>query len=160
MAKDKKAKDLHAAQVPGQSATAVGQAIAITEAGPQGPSNDAPQPAKQEAAETIAAASGAATAEGPGPVKPEGQSWVAASQAPPPPFLTLAFPLPADIPPEALKAASIVVTSKAERGRRRAGFAFTRDETSIPFADLSEQQIEALTGDAELVVSLRVQKPN
>lgn len=97
--------------------------------------NDSPREKRQaEAPETFAGAS-------------EGQ------------FVTLAFPLPVDMPEGALKEASIVVTAKAATGRRRAGVFFTREETSIPFADLSEEHLAALTGDAELVVSLRVQKP-
>jgi hypothetical protein len=75
-------------------------------------------------------------------------------------FLAQCFPLPPDITEDALKGASIVVSAKPERGRRRAGLAFTREKTAIALADLTQQQIEALAGDPELDVSLRVTKPD
>lgn len=74
--------------------------------------------------------------------------------------VALSFPLPAGIPEQVLKSASIVVKSKAAHGRRRAGRAFTPEETAIPYADVSAEQIEALTGDPELIVSLRLAKPD
>lgn len=46
----------------------------------------------------------------------------------------------------------VIVKSKSERGRRRAGYAFTREETRIPLADLSDDQMVALVADAELIV--------
>jgi hypothetical protein len=84
-------------------------------------------------------------------------STVAGSSAAPE-FVTVAFPLPAGIPHEALKAASIVVIAKPVRGRWRAGRHFTRTEQVIPFGDLSEADIAALEGDAELVVSVRLSR--
>jgi len=75
-------------------------------------------------------------------------------------FLAPFFPLPPGITEAALKGASLVVSAKPARGRRRAGFAFTRDKTTIPLASLDREKIAALAGDAELDVSLRVQKPD
>jgi Mu-like prophage FluMu N-terminal domain len=75
-------------------------------------------------------------------------------------FLAPFFPLPPGISEAVLKNASLVVSAKPARGRRRAGFAFTRDKTTIAIASLDRQQIAALAGDAELDVSLRVQKPD
>ncbi|ACF01857.1 hypothetical protein Rpal_3355 [Rhodopseudomonas palustris TIE-1] len=46
----------------------------------------------------------------------------------------------------------VIVKSKSDRGRRRAGFAFTREETRIPLADLSDDQLVALVADTELIV--------
>jgi len=74
-------------------------------------------------------------------------------------FITLSFPLPADLPGEAFKNVSIVVKAKPAQGRWRAGRKFTREESVIPHVDLSAQQIEALTGDSELIVSVRVPRP-
>ncbi|MGL5166640.1 MAG: HI1506-related protein [Afipia sp.] len=74
--------------------------------------------------------------------------------------LTLSFPLPAELPEQALKSASIIVTSKSPSGRRRAGLAFTREETVIPYVEVSAEQIAALTGDPELIVCLRVVQPS
>lgn len=93
------------------------------------------------------------------------QAGRAADLAPQPPsgggpVVTLAFPMPSDVPRDALSHATIVVTSKALTGRRRAGRAFTREETLIPYAELNEEQIAALTGDPELVVSVRLIKPD
>ncbi|MFH0299816.1 HI1506-related protein [Bradyrhizobium sp. 31Argb] len=73
-------------------------------------------------------------------------------------FVSLSFPLPAGIPDEALNGASIVVKAKLERGRRRAGRGFTREQTVIPYPDLHADQIDALAGDPELSVSLRLPK--
>jgi hypothetical protein len=70
--------------------------------------------------------------------------------------LDVAFPPPADVPEAILQLASLVVRAKAERGRRRAGHAFTREETVIPMVDLSAEQVAAIGGDQELVVLLRV----
>jgi hypothetical protein len=77
-----------------------------------------------------------------------------------PTFLAPLFPLPDDIAETALKDASIVVSARPERGRRRAGFAFTREKTAIALADLEQDQIAALAGDPELDVSLRLPKPD
>lgn len=77
-------------------------------------------------------------------------------EAKPPATITVAFPLPANIPDVVLDASIVIVKAKPARGRWRAGRPFTREETAIPFRDLNQAQIEALTGDPELVVSLRV----
>ena len=37
---------------------------------------------------------------------------------------------------------------------------FTRDETLIPYVDLDDDKIAALTGDPELIVSLRIAEPD
>lgn len=74
--------------------------------------------------------------------------------------VTFASSLPEGIPSEQLKGASIVVASKSERGRRRAGLAFTREETVIAVADLTEEQIDALRGDPELIVNTRFTAPD
>lgn len=47
----------------------------------------------------------------------------------------------------------VIVKSRSDRGRRRAGFAFTREETRIPVADLSVDQLAALAADTELIVA-------
>jgi hypothetical protein len=53
-----------------------------------------------------------------------------------------------------------VVKAKPAKGRWRIGRKFTREETVIPYLDLeAAQQIPALVGDPELVVSLRVPMP-
>lgn len=46
----------------------------------------------------------------------------------------------------------IIVKSKSVLGRRRAGFAFTREEARLRLADLSDDQINAIYDDPELVV--------
>lgn len=69
------------------------------------------------------------------------------------------YPPPPGIPAERLAAATLVVKAKPERGRRRAGHSFTREETEIPLADLTEDQRAAIAGDRELVVALRLAKP-
>jgi hypothetical protein len=74
-------------------------------------------------------------------------------------LLTIGFPLPDNIPTHVLESASVVVKAKSPLGRWRTGRKFTPDETPIPFADLSQSEIDALTGDPELIVSLRVTKP-
>lgn len=74
--------------------------------------------------------------------------------------VTLSFPLPTGASRDDLKNASIVVMAKPPQGRRRAGRAFTREETLIPYADLDDEQIAALTGDPELIVTLRLPKPD
>jgi hypothetical protein len=98
---------------------------------------------------------------GPAPAESETVVTAAVAGAPVPvcEFVSIAFPLPAGIPPLALEGSSIVVKAKPARGRWRAGRQFTREETVIPFGDLTEQQIAALAGDVELIVSLRVPKP-
>lgn len=73
--------------------------------------------------------------------------------------VTLSLPLPANVPAEALKDASIVVKAKAHRGRWRAGRFFSRDETLIGYAELSEAELAALAGDPELVVGVRLGAP-
>ena len=113
-------------------------------AGHAAPADDAPPSAKPDAAAATFAAVSAA----------------AASALATPEFVTLRFPWPADAPADVLKQASIVVRAKSERGRRRAGFVFTRGETVIPYSDLDAAQLALLTGDAGLIVSLRVPKPD
>ena len=73
--------------------------------------------------------------------------------------MTIAYPPPAEMPAALLKDAKLVVKAKPERGRRRAGYAFTRAETEIPFDALDKEQLDALAGDTELVVALRLVKP-
>lgn len=48
--------------------------------------------------------------------------------------------------------ASIIVSTKAPLGRRRAGCAFSREDTTIPLADLSQEQLDAIKGDDALIV--------
>lgn len=120
--------------------------------GAEAPVNDAPpepKPAAEAAETTAAAASGASAA---GQAKP---TLAPAAVE----FVTLAFPLPEGAPSLTLETTWVVVKAKAERGRWRAGRQFTREETVVPLGDLSEQQFAALTGDAELIVSLRLPKP-
>jgi len=49
---------------------------------------------------------------------------------------------------------AIWVKSKSERGRRRAGFAFTREPTQIAIDTLKTEQLEALISDPELIVKI------
>ncbi|MGD9767830.1 MAG: hypothetical protein AB7U62_09310 [Pseudolabrys sp.] len=71
-------------------------------------------------------------------------------------FRDIAGPPPADLP-DALRAdAALVVTSKSERGRWRAGRGFSRSETTIPVSELTDEQTAALAADTELVVATRV----
>lgn len=70
-----------------------------------------------------------------------------------PETIDLAFATP--LPPEVKAAASLVVTTKAKAGRRRAGYAFGREETVIPLAELSDDQIAALDADPLLTVMVR-----
>ncbi|WP_420132613.1 HI1506-related protein [Rhodopseudomonas sp.] len=46
------------------------------------------------------------------------------------------------------------VRSRSERGRRRAGFAFTRESQLIPADELKTEQLEALISDPELIVKI------
>lgn len=158
MAKDKKAKPdskpQPAAPLVVQPAAPVVAHVdgAAAEAGAEVSVTDAPQEQKRdaEAPEAIAGAS-------------ETSSAAQGNQPPPDAsggLVTLAFPLPADIPPFVLERAVVIVTAKPARGRWRAGRQFTREETLIPFTELRDVEIDMLTGDAELVVSLRVQKPD
>jgi hypothetical protein len=149
MTKKKTAKDSapqQTAQATGQAAGAVDTNASIAGAGAEAPANDTfrGHVATTEAAETIAAASGTAAL----------ASTLAAAE-----FITVSFPLPAGIPDVMLQAASIVVKAKSPRGRWRAGRQFTREETAIPYPDLSADQILALTGDTELVVTVRLPRP-
>jgi hypothetical protein len=61
------------------------------------------------------------------------------------------------LPREMAKVASLVVTAKKQRWR--AGRAFGPVETVIPLADLSAEQIVAITGDRLLTVLVRAPKP-
>lgn len=63
-----------------------------------------------------------------------------------------------DLPPHLQQHASWIVKSKP-KSRRRAGYDFTREETLIPFAALSDEQRAAIEGDPLLVLSLRVTEP-
>lgn len=74
--------------------------------------------------------------------------------------MDVAWPPPAGMPDRMLEGASLAVKAKAERGRWRAGRHFTRSETEIPLADLDDAARDALAGDAELVVMLRVAEPS
>jgi hypothetical protein len=151
-AKDKNtkpdSKPQKSARVSEQAARAGDQERSSAGAGAQAPAIDAPPEHKPDA-EAVAArptASGKAA---------ETTSPEVAAEA-----LTFSFPLPANIAPSALTNAWIIVTSKAATGRRRAGMFFTRDETTILYGDLGEEQITALTRDAHLVVSMRIPKLN
>jgi hypothetical protein len=66
-----------------------------------------------------------------------------------------AWPLPKDFPEAKLKECSLVVRSKSDRGFRRGGFAFSSAETVLPIADLKPEQLEAITSERELIVSVR-----
>ncbi len=133
---------IEAALAPKQEATQEHS----TDAPPK-PKRDAEAPGNGPGASETAPAIGGAS-------RPEAR----AAEMPAGEFVTLAWPLPADMPEAALKAASIVLKSKSPRGRRRAGFALTRDETVVAFVDLSEEQLGALTGDSEIVVAVRFPK--
>lgn len=76
-----------------------------------------------------------------------------------PEFVTLKWPLPSGISQAALQNASIIVRSKSEKGRRRAGMSFTREETVLPYSTTSGEVLGLLISDAHLSVSLRVPKP-
>jgi hypothetical protein len=71
----------------------------------------------------------------------------------------LGFPLPADVPDEVLNGAILIVRAKAERGFRRGGFAFTREPTEIPLADLSAEQLVAIGKESQLSVTVRLVAP-
>lgn len=106
-----------------------------------------PEPTQDAAAADSAAAAKPAAAPG-GEPRP-GQK-----------FLTLSWPLPDNIPERALAEAQLVVKAKGDKGRRRAGFAFSREETVIPLTELKAGQIAALADDRELVVAVRVPAPS
>jgi len=53
---------------------------------------------------------------------------------------------------EQLGLTAISVMSKSERGRRRAGFGFTREPTLIATADLSVGRFAAIVSDPELII--------
>ncbi|MDQ2084518.1 hypothetical protein RA307_30420 [Xanthobacteraceae bacterium Astr-EGSB] len=72
--------------------------------------------------------------------------------------LVLSQPLPADIPAALLEGAVYIVKAKPERGLRRAGRAFTREETRIPYGDLSAGQRAAIEGEPDLVVTIQVSR--
>lgn len=159
-AKDKKKDSTphQTAQASEQAAVAAGTESAAAGAGAQAPANDAPGETvpDPEVAETSAVTSEGAVQETASTVVETAVAPVAA----PAEFVTLAFPPKGALLPQSLAAVSVVVKARAERGRRRAGFAFSREETVIPYADLSEQQIAALIADPDLIVSLRVPKPD
>jgi hypothetical protein len=71
-------------------------------------------------------------------------------------FIILSPPVPADVPPALLEGAVYIVKAKPERGLRRAGRAFTREETQIPYADLSDDQRTAIENESDLVVTIRL----
>ncbi len=73
--------------------------------------------------------------------------------------IDVSFPLPADIPHNALSQAIVVVTSKSDYGFRRAGYAFTPAETLIPYSEISTQKLDTIVYERELVVKLRVARP-
>ncbi|MDQ2084815.1 hypothetical protein RA307_31945 [Xanthobacteraceae bacterium Astr-EGSB] len=73
-------------------------------------------------------------------------------------FIVLSAPLPADVPPHLLAGATYIVKAKPERGLRRVGRAFTREETLIPYADLSAEQRTAIEGEPDLVVTVRLSR--
>jgi hypothetical protein len=74
--------------------------------------------------------------------------------------ISLAWPLPSDLPVEALADALFVVAARTDRGRRRAGFAFGREETVIPFSDLTDEQRDAIAFDPQLDAHVRLVKPS
>jgi hypothetical protein len=71
-------------------------------------------------------------------------------------FVILSPPVPADVPSLLLAGATYIVKAKPERGLRRAGRAFTREETLIPYADLSAGHRAAIEGEPDLVVTIRL----
>lgn len=73
--------------------------------------------------------------------------------------IDLSFPLPSDIPHNALQAASVVVKSKSDKGFRRAGYGFAPQETIIPYADIPAETLGALVNERELIVKLRIARP-
>jgi hypothetical protein len=54
---------------------------------------------------------------------------------------------------------SLVVRSRSAKGRRRAGMAFTREETVLRLVDIDPVRGEQITGDPELIVKVRIPKP-
>lgn len=84
------------------------------------------------------------------------ESEASALAARSPEFITVTEDLPADLPDELRAKAMVVVKAKSDRGRWRASRHFTREETLIPLADLTADQLVALRSDPELVVATRV----
>jgi hypothetical protein len=144
----KAATTAHASE---QAAKAAGQENPAAGAGSQGPASDSTPPTEAAGAAEHAAAPDRASAPGEVVTERVGERPVD--------FVTLSFPLPDSVPAEALKHASIVVKAKSQHGRRRAGYAFTREETVIPYLDLDAMKLGALVEDAELVVAIRIPKP-
>lgn len=128
------------ARAPAEQAppSAAPQEAVAAEAGAQAPANNTPRAQPTEAAD-IAAASAVA-----------------------PETAEVGWPLPAEAMvaikerPELRKDVTLVVKAKSERGRRRAGRAFTREATPVPLIDLSDGDVAAIEGDPELVVTARV----
>ncbi len=168
--KDKKGSAPRKTAPVEQAASVVDQEGSAAEAGATAPVTDAPPSEVQEAeaAGTHAAASAAASIEGE-VAKPAIEAAAmnltvtldaaASAVLAKPEFVTLSFPWPPEIPNDVLKTASIVVKAKPERGRWRGGRHFTREETVLPLADLGFQEVNALTADADLIVTIRVPKP-
>jgi hypothetical protein len=69
------------------------------------------------------------------------------------------FPPPAGIPASVLECAQVVVKANTSKGRWRIGRHFTRDETLIPLAEVSDEQQRALVDDPKIEVKLRLFKP-
>lgn len=55
--------------------------------------------------------------------------------------------------PAAADGETLVVRAVSANGRRRAGFAFSSEPTELAVADLSEDQLEQILGDAQLSVT-------
>lgn len=122
-------------------------------------------PAKEETNDAVANSAGSESRtdqseQGDGGIDPNPRGAAVAIDHETPKSVTLSFPLPDGATRDALKAASIVVKAKPQQGRWRAGRFFTRDETLIPYVDLDDDKIAALTGDPELIVSLRIAEPD
>lgn len=108
---------------------------------------------KNAAADAKAAATVATAASAPG--EPASGGPVASEGGPRVGEATSEAVLPATKakPSSSLKGLSIVVTSLSPKGRRRAGYAFTREPTTIPVRLLSESEYDAIVGDPALAVS-------
>lgn len=67
--------------------------------------------------------------------------------------IPLGQPLPAGT---SLDQVTVVITSRSERGRRRAGMDFSRTETPLRLTELAEEVFDAIKADPELIVKARV----
>lgn len=76
-----------------------------------------------------------------------------------PETIDVLYPPPAGMPASVLDAAQLVVKATTSKGRWRIGRHFTREETLIPFASISDEQKQALLDDPRIDVKLRLFKP-